>query len=260
GVEVCRLCNISGQACHAVISEKGKYDHKIWSSYENGLKIKLKIMDFDGESYQHCTMTYKIGEVPFTSLHVCPWSFLPSQERENMVEFCLFPLPPTGIFYCFAKSLLKTSYFSMFCTIFLWGGILPFPLALNQKFLLPNRKLENRLFLHYFSRFWGNAATDGDGNAEHDGSGVANGVSDGEEEQTFSRLHLHHLLQCLDEYFKDVSAKFEWVKREGRVSYNMLWAFLAPSVEVCRLRNISGQACHAVISEKGKYDQKLDTI
>ncbi|KAI5068385.1 hypothetical protein GOP47_0016730 [Adiantum capillus-veneris] len=100
-----------------------------------------------------------------------------------------------------------------------------------------------------------NAAADGNVSAKNDGSGVANGVSDGEE-QTFSRLHLHHLLRFLDEHFKDISAKFAWVKREGRVSYNMLWTFLAPGVEVCCLCNISGQVCHAVISEKGKYDHK----
>ncbi|KAI5062252.1 hypothetical protein GOP47_0022791 [Adiantum capillus-veneris] len=43
-----------------------------------------------------------------------------------------------------------------------------------------------------------NAAVNGNGNAEPDGRVVAHGVSDGEEEQTFSCLHLHHLLRFLE--------------------------------------------------------------
>lgn len=90
GLEVRRLCNISGQVCHAVISEKGKYDHKAWAPDRNGFKMKLKVTDFNGVGYRHCTMTYKIdkfdGEVPFASLSVCPWSFFSSQEQHDMAD------------------------------------------------------------------------------------------------------------------------------------------------------------------------------
>ncbi|KAI5077169.1 hypothetical protein GOP47_0006993 [Adiantum capillus-veneris] len=90
GTEVRRICNISGQTCQAVVCGKGNYDHKTWAPDKNGFKVKVKVTDFNGESFHHCTMKYKIpefdGEVPFTSLPVCPWSFFSSQEQHDLTD------------------------------------------------------------------------------------------------------------------------------------------------------------------------------
>ncbi|MCO5592252.1 hypothetical protein L7F22_046250 [Adiantum nelumboides] len=90
GCEVRRLCDISGQACHAVVVGRGKYDHKSWEPQNNGFKMKLKVTDFNGESFRHCTMKYKIrefdGEMSFASLLVCPWSFFPNEKQHDLAD------------------------------------------------------------------------------------------------------------------------------------------------------------------------------
>ncbi|KAI5064681.1 hypothetical protein GOP47_0019376 [Adiantum capillus-veneris] len=90
GLEVRRLCALSGQACHAIVQSPGKYDHRSWAPEENAFVIKLRVMDYNAERYRKCIMNVKIeefdGEVPFTSLSVCPWSFFLEEERHCIME------------------------------------------------------------------------------------------------------------------------------------------------------------------------------
>ncbi|KAH7435363.1 hypothetical protein KP509_06G061700 [Ceratopteris richardii] len=88
GSVVRHLCSLSGEPCRGVISKKGEYVHKSWKPQNNKFRLKVKVMDFDGETYRPCTVTCKIkqfeGEVPIKSLPVCPWNFFPIEEQEDM--------------------------------------------------------------------------------------------------------------------------------------------------------------------------------
>ncbi|MCO5570861.1 hypothetical protein L7F22_024590 [Adiantum nelumboides] len=90
GLDVRRLCNLSGQACHAIVHSPGKYDHRSWAPDENAFIVKLNVMDYNAERYRKCFMNVKIeefdGEVAFTSLSVCPWSLFSEEERHCMKE------------------------------------------------------------------------------------------------------------------------------------------------------------------------------
>eukprot|EP00250_Pteridium_aquilinum_P021933 c25265_g2_i4 orf=488-4081(-) len=69
-------------------------------------------------------------------------------------------------------------------------------------------------------------------------------ASDG---QAATAWYVKHLLRFMEGHFKDTLLKYPNMKKEGRVSYDMLWAFLAPGVKVCYKCPISEQQCHGKV-------------
>ncbi|MCO5596488.1 hypothetical protein L7F22_050551 [Adiantum nelumboides] len=83
GEGVRRKCLVTNQECFATVSKPAAY--KTDASGMQYCFLKLNVMDFNVQSYHRCTINYKIplfdGEVPFTSLQVCPLRFFPNGKQ-----------------------------------------------------------------------------------------------------------------------------------------------------------------------------------
>ncbi|KAI5083032.1 hypothetical protein GOP47_0002775, partial [Adiantum capillus-veneris] len=82
GDGVCRRCDVTNQECFGIIKRCKKSINADGTPY---WRVTLNVMDFNVQSYHNCTMDYKIqtfdGEVPFTSLQVCPLRFCPNRKE-----------------------------------------------------------------------------------------------------------------------------------------------------------------------------------
>lgn len=75
-------------------------------------------------------------------------------------------------------------------------------------------------------------------------------------------LHLNHLLRFMDKEFEDMKPMYAAMKSEGRVSWEMLWAFFPPETRVAYIDPLTGEKLCGEIAgteygEIRKHGQKL---